>query len=239
MSGSAVIAPFAFSAGSFSGAPVGYCSTTIVPATPCNVDIEFTPVLAQIEVTQNLLVNYNDGTAVTSSTLSIDGEGVNPALLTVSPVTTNNFGNVTVGATASLSFQVDNIGGTTATLMADNASLIAPFTYTAGSFALSGCAAGSLAAAANCVISIDYTPAGAGGDAGTLDIQYNDGFGLLVAAQAISGTALTPALLAINGSSTYDFGDLTVNASRADVIVVNNSGQSDSTLMVSANCNAS
>ena len=81
--------------------------------------------LAVGSVTNQVIFNSNGG----QSTNQVTGLGLNPGLMSVSPLT-NFFGNLATGTTAQVSFTVTNSGGAT---LNGSASVAAPFAVVAGS----------------------------------------------------------------------------------------------------------
>ena len=84
--------------------------------------------------TDTIDINYDNGVGAVVSSRDVTGTGANPAVLAISDGPTYDYGNVTVGATATQTFTVDNTGGVIATSLADGLGLAAPYTFLGGTY---------------------------------------------------------------------------------------------------------
>ena len=165
------------------------CNTLLLaPGATCSVAVTFSPSglgdrPGHLSIPSNL---------PSSPTLvPLDGTGVTPPALTLSP-TSLSFPNTAVGSvSASQSITVTDSGGATATLQTPTVS---------GDYQIAGNSCGStLAPGANCVLQIAFAPATTGSRAGLLTIPANVTGGQVTA--ALSGTGVTPAALTLTPTS--------------------------------------
>jgi hypothetical protein len=135
------------------------CPSPVLPGGSCDIVLAFRPNRtgsASVTLTVSMHLQGTSGTLLAKqSTITGSGErsgGASPAF-TLSPL---NFGTVTVGTTASGEVVLSNTSAFTETF--DKAVLGSDAT---GAYAIASNGCGSIAAGANCDITIDYSPAGA------------------------------------------------------------------------------
>ena len=142
------------------------CGTSVAAGANCTISVTFTPMATG---TRTASVSIADNAAGSPQTVGLTGTGVTggPAV-TLSP-TSLNFGTDVVGMVSSpLTVTLTNTG--TATLT------ISSFTVTgadAGDFLATNNCSGSVAAGANCTITVKFNPHGSGPRTGTLSIADN------------------------------------------------------------------
>lgn len=223
--GLSLIAPFSKSSGSCSSAG------TLAGGAACTLILQYTPSNA-VTSTRTFTVNASDSAGAISSTATLTGTGVNPALLTLSDSGTYDFGNVTVSSSSSQTFTLTNSGGVSATLGTISTAglgLGAPFTLTGGTCATSTVLATSGGGSA-CTLSVAYSPSTATLSTATLSVAYFDGASNTSAMRPLQGTGLSRASIAFVPSSTYDFGSVTLNTTVSATFTVTNTGQTQATL---------
>lgn len=224
-SGLSLIAPFSKNSGSCSSAG------TLAGGAACTLIIQYTPSIA-VTSTRTLTIQATDAAGAVSSTATLTGTGVSPALLTVSDSGTYDFGNVTVSSTSSRTFTLTNSGGVSATLGTISTSglgLGAPFSLAGGTCATSTVLSTSGGGSA-CTLSIAYSPTAATLSSSTLSIAYFDGALNTSTLRPLQGTGLSRASIAFVPSTTYDFGSVTLNTTATSTLTVTNSGQTQATL---------
>lgn len=135
------------------------------------------------------------------------------------PVTTVDFGNVAVGATASRTVQVRNVGDALLTVGALG-SLVAPVTP----FAITDnqCTGQVLAGGATCPITVRFTPFGRDGVAQAFDVASSDATRPNLVVQLV-GVGTPPGALRV--PETLRFEDTPVGDSQQLQLVVRNVGQ--------------
>ena len=140
-----------------------------------------------------------------------------------------DFGNVTVGATATRTFTLQNTGAVAATAVGGS-GLVAPFSFLGGSYPGTGGTCGAtINASANCTVVVEFAPTSAIASNDTMDIDYNNGVGAQTSSRQVTGTGIAPALLTIDSGPTYNYG-LIANGGVADrTFTVTNSGASAAT----------
>ncbi len=200
--------PFEFEGGNGFPGSSGTCKPVLDPSVTnaCNFVLKLTTttagLVANSAVTQAFQVNYagdgNNGTGSLEFTAKMTPR-VPPTLsFTATP---SNFGTLAAKDALSQTFTIKNnspyfsTAGFSATVSGDSA-----FTIVGNS-----CGTG-LAAGASCNIAIQFKPVAAQAYSATLNVAYND----QIAAQSISaplnGNGSANVRVAVNGSSTVDFG---------------------------------
>ncbi|HVU51293.1 MAG TPA: choice-of-anchor D domain-containing protein, partial [Polyangia bacterium] len=223
--GSALAAPFALQGGAL--ATAGTCATTLPAFTSCTVAVVFTPTAATLSA-DTLSIAYDDGLAAQMATRGLTGTGTSHAFLTISDGATYDFGTRALGATSTHAFTVTNTGAATAGALAA-APLAAPFAFAGGAYpGTAGTCATTLAAGASCTVNLAFAPTSAGAAAGTLHLDYDDGFGAAGAAtRALKGAGTSLAFLAISDGPTYTFPTLADGATGEHTFTVTNTGLAD------------
>lgn len=207
------------------------CQTQLAPGAYCDTTVVFTPVNQDV-LSGSLVFNSNDEASPTIVSLSAEGLRGYGELKAKSP-STGNFGPVNIGSTQTQSFTFTNKGnkavsGAYATLVAAPSSLtIIEGQSTCGTNDFKA----SIAAGANCTITVNYAPLKQGE---TLSNVY-----LQVASTAVN----SPTQIAVLGSSQgtvslgvtntggsaitgYDFGTVSNLAPATYVVRATNTGSS-------------
>ncbi len=138
------------------------CGTSLASGASCTVSVKFAPATAGSKSATLSVVSNDTGsphTAALSGTAGTASNGV-----TLSPKQ-YNFGNQTVGATAT-STPITLSNGQSTALSISSIQIAAPFAQT------NNCGA-SLAAGASCSITLTYSPAAAGYNSATLSVSDN------------------------------------------------------------------
>lgn len=187
-------------------------SGVIAASGSCTIQITFTPT-AMGATTGTITLNYNDGTAATSTTRDLTGTGTAAASLTISDGATYDYGNVAIGGgTAVHTFTVSNAAGLApATLSTVNTTTNlglngTKYTRTGGTCADSGV----IAAGGSCTIQVTFTPTALGAATATITVNYNDGTGATSATRPLTGTGVNAASLTISDAATYDYGYIAI-----------------------------
>jgi hypothetical protein len=191
------------------------------------VTVTFSPTAAQAEM-GTMVFTSNAATSPTS--LAVSGTGQAPAapMIAVSPVSLA-FGTVAVGTPSSQTFTISNQGTAALTgTIARAAGTSAEFTFSPATF--------DVAAGGSLDVTATYTPAGAGGDAGSLVVSSNDASNPTVSV-AVSGAGVaipTPAIALEPTSLT--FGAVLIGGSSSLVAQVRNVGTAALTVTSIALC---
>lgn len=153
----------------------------------CNVSVQFSPSVPGSMLGQ-LTLNYQNSIAAPLTTaVALSGIGDVPQPeLTLSPKP-YNFGNVATNTYGSQTITVSN--NTTVSATIGTASVSGSgYTITANN-----CNSTVLAAAANCSITVRFTPPGLGAVAGTLTLPFSSAQGIsYTATDTLGGTGITP-----------------------------------------------
>ena len=194
---------------SFSTAPGDYqvsansCGNSLAAAASCLVQVVFTPAQAGARPGSLTIAANVAGGSVQAV---LNGTGLSPGTLSLSPGS-YNFGAVVVGtASASATFTAKNSGGIAVTLQPPSAS---------GDFKIvsTSCQA-SLSPGYSCSVVVNFSPSGTGSGSGTLSIA--GGFASSPAMAALSGTGLAPGNLTLSPAGT-NFGSVVTGATSASV----------------------
>jgi len=233
ISGGGLAAPFGFTGGSYPGAG-GTCGDPILPSTPCTIEIQFSPTTAVVSNGQ-VDINYNNGVGPQTTTRTLVGTGVAPALLTLSGADPYDFGTLANGGgIASVTVTVDNIGASSATAMSET-TLGGDFDfYLSGYPGNGGTCGASLPAGANCTVVLEFTPTSLGPLASTFTLQYNDGAAVQTESKDLQGVGGAPALLDIATSDPHDFGTRAIGSTNTIVLTVTNGGAVAATTIADA-----
>ena len=164
------------------------CGSTLAPGASCAVGITFTP-SATGDRPGHLSIASN--VAGSPTLVPLDGTGVSPPALTLSP-TSLSFPNTAQGAvSATRGITVTSSGGAPAQIQSMSI---------AGDYQIASTSCGStLAPGMNCVLNIDFAPASTGARAGLLTIQANVSGGQVTA--PLNGTGVTPPALSLTPGS--------------------------------------
>ena len=198
------------------------CTTTVPAGGNCVVTIQYAPTAQGLHL-QDVSFSYNDGVAVQTLAFEVKGSAWNKALIVASPLT-YDFGSLTSGNSAQKVFTFTNTGGVSGTALTENGTA-SPFSV------LSTTCGATLAPAATCTATVQYSPTSSGTSTGKLDLNYNDGLSTQVSEITFTAKALTSALLAFD-SSTYDFGIVNKGLTSEKTITIKNNGQSDASALV-------
>ena len=190
------------------------CGASVTTGTNCTITVTFTPAACG---TRTAAVTLTDNAAGSPQTVSLSGTGA-AALASLSP-TSLAFGNQSVGATsAAQTVTLSNTG---------NAALsITSLTLTgtnAGDFAQTNTCGSSVAASANCTISVTFKPAASGSR--TASVSVTDNASGSPQTVSLSGTGTGTAAVASLSPTSLAFGNQSVGAtSAAQTVTLSNTG---------------
>jgi hypothetical protein len=192
------------------------CGSDVTPGENCSVTLRFSPAA----------LGARTGTFTASATTggmvgaSVDGTGVAPGALAITP-NTHTFGSFLVGQTSgSQTFTVTNTGGVAITSPALSLGGSAANSFLISLVAASNCGPPAvLAAGGSCAAIVSFTPQ----SAGALSAFLTATSGSNTAQASLSGTGLNPALLRITPSGAT-FPSTVVGSSFEQGFTVTNSG---------------
>lgn len=180
-------APYSFKGGTYPGTG-GTCGTTLAPGS-CTIVTKFTPTSTGVS-NSTVTINYNNGTSATQSSISLTGQGVAQAVLSISDGSPYNYGSVVVGSALDKTFTVTNGGETQSTTMGGTFNGT-QFKFKGGSYPGTGGSCGStLNAASTCTIVLSFAPSSLGISSDIFKLNYKDGLGTQTEFKNISGTAV-------------------------------------------------
>lgn len=249
ITGLALSAPFAYAGGSFPGTG-GDCPSTLAGNSSCTIVTRFSPGTTGV-FPNNLTVRYVSGGTFTISraiygTGTVAGGGgggtTGAAVLNISDGAVYSFGSVLVGSNADKTFTVTNTGSLGASAMSGS-GLLDPYTFKGGSYpGTMGTCGTILAASASCTMVVNFAPTIAGSANDTIDLSYNNGFGMQVAQRTLTGAGTVAgggtmglAVLAFAGGPSHNFGTIATSGSMDVSILVSNSGGTTATSMTGLN----
>ncbi len=231
MSGSGLSLPMRFKGGTYPGLG-GSCSSTLNAGQSCTVVVNYAPTSA-VTTNQTLSIAYTDGVSAQSATRPVTGTGAAPALLTMSPSSSYDYGTYPVSATAEQTFTISNSGGMAATSVLMN-GLAAPFDFKGGSYpGTGGNCTSSIAISGSCTIVVTFTPGAIGALSDAIDVSYNDGAVTQSFSTTVQGTGTTAALLTISDAG-FTYGTVANGSTTDKTFTVTNSGGVASTAMTGA-----
>ncbi len=191
------------------------CSGTLLAyQATCSVSVIFSPTgLGNRPGTLSIPSNLPSSPKL----VSLDGTGVTPPALTLSPRSLTFPSTQEGSVSASQSINVSNSGGATAQLQSETVT---------GDFQIAGNSCGSsLVSNARCVLQITYAPSSQCGSAGLLTVAANGSGGQVTAAlTGVDGSATTPCALTLAPNSLA-YGSAVIGSTTAaqSVTVTNNS----------------
>jgi hypothetical protein len=192
------------------------CGGSLAAGTNCKISVTFKPTATG---TRTGVVSITDNTSGSPQTISLKGTGAAAmAMASVSPASLS-FGNLNVGSTSTpQTVTLSNTGS--GTLIINSMSIDK-------NFAESNTCGTSLNAAANCTISVTFSPTTPAGYAGMLTISDNAGNSPQTV--NLTGTGLGPQ--AQLSPTTLTFGSQTVNStSTAQAVTMTNTGNAALTI---------
>ena len=143
--------------------------------------------------------------------------------LAISEVDTYSIGTYAIGTSTDKTFTITHGGSVSATSVSATA-LSAPFSFKGGTFPGTGgtCTVGI---GANCTIVVSFAPTAVAVSPAALTLSYSNGVQTETVTRTMTATGANPALLAISDGATYNFGNVTLNATTATkTFTVTNSG---------------
>ncbi|OQW53503.1 MAG: hypothetical protein A4S09_07870 [Proteobacteria bacterium SG_bin7] len=199
--------PFSFKGGTYPGTG-GTCSGTLPNSiTSCTMVITYNPMTLAAHST-TLTLFYNDGISNTSTTRTIAGTGVPPAVLTVSdvaPPAAYNFGTRAVGAIVSKTFTVTYASGGVPATSLSGSGLATNYVFRGGSYPGTGGTCGTTLSSGTCTIVIEFRPQTVATHDGTMVFSYFDGAFPQTVSRNVTGIGVPPAVLSVS-PTTFNYG---------------------------------
>ncbi|RME18397.1 MAG: DUF2341 domain-containing protein [Bdellovibrio sp.] len=209
--------------GSFPG-NTGTCGSTLAAGSNCNVVVEFIPQSVANGKTDTLTINYNNGVSAQNVSRNLTGNGVNPALLTISDGPTYDYGTQAVNSVTEKVFTVSFTGDVDATGVTAGGTLAVPFRWKGGSYPGTGGTCGAVINA-SCTIVVEFAPTATGTPSSVITLSYNNGASTVNTTRNVTGTAVTEANISISETDPYDFGTIAATASITHTFTLTNTGQ--------------
>ena len=190
------------------------CGTSLSAGGNCTINVSFKPTASG---SRTGTLSIADNTSSSPQNVALVGTGTSaPAPVASWSPSTLTFSSTTVGATSSpLSVTFSNIG---------NAPLTISSVSTSGDFAQTNTCGSSVAAGANCVISVSFKPTASGTRTGTLSIADNSSSSPQNVALTGTGAAVPAPLVSLSPSS-LTFSSTTVGATSSPLsVTLSNTG---------------
>jgi hypothetical protein len=185
---------------------------TLAVAANCAVDVAFKPTAIGV---RNGAITVTHKLAGSPQSVALSGTGVAPSVTLGG--NSISFGNQNVGTTSGV--QMVNLSNTgTATLTIASISIAGA---NAGDFAQTNTCGGSVAAGANCSISVTFKPTAAG--TRSASVKITDNAAGSPQNVALTGTGVTPAVM-LSATSLNFGGQLVTTASAAQNVTLTNNG---------------
>ncbi|MEO0069628.1 MAG: choice-of-anchor D domain-containing protein, partial [candidate division WOR-3 bacterium] len=197
---------------------------SLAPGKSQSVVINFSPTSSGT-FSQLLTITHNATGQASPTDISITGTGVLPVVNMLISQTSLNFGNVSVGKTATRSFTITNQATSTDTLTGSVGNLSGPFSVVSGDGAF------SLAPGESQFVVIAFSPELSGSASETLVITHNATNQTNPTNLTLTGTGTAVINLSINPTS-ISFGNIAVGQTDSQVFVVTNETNSTDTLEV-------
>jgi YVTN family beta-propeller protein len=194
------------------------CPAQLEAGTTCTINLIFSPTSADLgnTVTGSVTVtDDNNGTANNTDTIALTGVGSSPATASLSS-NSLTFGNQEVGSTSS---PAQGLTVTNSGTLALNIASIAISGANGGDFAQTNTCGTSLAAGANCTISVTFTPSGTGNRSATLVIT--DGAADSPQNVSLGGTGVRPTSTLSTANLSFPTTYVAVQAAAQNVTVSN------------------
>jgi len=133
LQGSLPATHFTYNGGVYPGIG-GSCSTILIEGAQCILDLVYRPTAVPEVNTDTYSFTYVDDTGVPGmSSFDVIGTGDTPPVLSINPPGPEDYGNVTVGASSDITFNLINSGGSPA-LNISESTLGTDFNFSGGSF---------------------------------------------------------------------------------------------------------
>jgi hypothetical protein len=200
-----------------SGFTKDWTGGTISAGSYKDVTITFTPTSAQY-YSGNIVVSSNATSG--NSSIAVSGTGTSAAAPQISLSGTLNFGNITVGNTSYLNFQIKNTGNAPLYI----SDIVCPEGYTA-SFSDQAIAAGSTTNAI-----VGFTPTSAKAFNGTIKVYSNASNGTQSISVTGTGVQSPSSSPSISLSGNMAFGSVQVNSSKTATLRIQNTGNATLTV---------
>jgi hypothetical protein len=197
------------------------CGASVAAGANCTISVTFNPTATG---NRTASVSITDNASGSPQTVSLTGTGTAP-IVSFGGTTSLNFGNQLVGTTsAAQTVTLTNTGTATLTF---SGSGIAITGANSGDFAETNTCGSSVAAGANCTISITFKPAATGARNGSLSVTDNASG----SPQSIplTGNGVAPAVM-LSGNSLTFAGQLITTTSSAQSVTLTNSGTAPLTI---------
>jgi alpha-tubulin suppressor-like RCC1 family protein len=193
---------FTYKGGSYPGIG-GSCTTTIT--SNCSIVLTFSPTVLGLE-SDSIRLPFFDGQKNQVAQTAIQGTGAAPAVLTITPVGGQDFGNIAVNFPADLGFTISNGANSVNAVNIQVGGVTLPFSV------VQNCTT-TLSASQTCTPIIRFQPTQVGSVNGQITVTYFDGVQVQTTSLPLGGTGDGGAILQF-GQSGYDFGSVMIGSTQ-------------------------
>jgi hypothetical protein len=179
------------------------CSTTIANGQTCTLTVSFIPTVVTTS-NDDLILSYYDNFETVSLESDVSGQGIPPAVLSISNDSTHDFGLKANTSTTTLVYTVSYASGAVpATAITRSSTPTAPYSMTSAV-----CNGGSINSGQTCTYTVTFAPTVTGIHNGSFTLSYHDGATTQTITKSFTGESKKQAILSISPVSPQSFGTL-------------------------------
>ena len=218
----------------------GNCGASLAPGASCHITVAFSPSAAGSRGPDVVTLGYFDGTANQQTTLTLNGTGIQEAIVTT---LAQNFGSVPIQQTVSGNVTFTNTGN----IDADSFTLVPGTPAAPFAFVSTTCGA-TLSAGSSCTATVSFSPVAAISSTGSVQASFTSGGVAGSASAKVTGTgtisiSITAAPAAFGTIPILTTATLSINISNsgtrtAAAFTLNSSSLSAPFSLVSTTCGA-
>lgn len=215
---------FQYSGGTFPGIGGDCLEDTLAVGASCKIVLRFNPP-ATTAYSAEFTLNFNDTQDSNSASLTLEGQGTDPALITISETDPYDYGLQPLNTPGEHVFSLSNIPTGAIAKDLQDVGLNPPYEFKNGDFpGEGGTCTDQLDPNGSCTIVVTFTPVNVGVQLDQIEIQYDNGVTTVSSTRDVQGEGVIPATLEITQAPLYDFGTL-INSQTANfVFTITNTG---------------
>ncbi len=206
----------------FSVVSGGGAFNNVLPGQSVAVTVRFLPAAAGLS-SATLTVTHTLGLQSGSTDVPLNGTGVSPINISVTPATIN-FGSVAIGSSSDQTITITNQSSSTGRLTGSVGTLSAPFSIVSGEGVV------SLTPGQSKSVVLRFSPTGLGQSSGTLSITHNAGNQTSPTNVSLSGTGTAATINITINPASVNFGNVNVGQTLDKTITITNQTSSTGTL---------
>jgi hypothetical protein len=167
---------------------------------------------------QAFTIDYHDGKEAQSITRTVSGVTKEKAVASVSPTGPVEYPMVKIGNFHDQVFTLTYVSGELPVTGIGFSSTVQPFGYAGGSYPGTGGTCGSSLSSGSCTVVLRFSPTQTGTFTSSRTLNYHDGYSLRSSAFSLVGR--TPGRIGWSNASTFNFGDVVLDQSRSEKLLV-------------------